>query len=352
MVVATFGNADVTHVLNSLTCPFEVHIRAFGDPQPGVYKYLKLTDGECVLVGEGDVVLNLKSCIRDPPRCARMSSLKSYVAKKNGLWIPGFADMSECYKSVAQDAKSIDMFSQTTAMDRDAYHFVVCCDSLLSMQNPLEFLCMLSNVISDGGYMIVAVPSVGKATVSDIETNTRFHTYLEAYDGKFENTTPIEMPNIDHDFNLLRALLRFALLTPIYSQLYNTTQIIVARKARCSFTPSPNAISNQAFVFSQLPEDVKLCPHCGELFCKDDRCSFVYCGLGGDDVFRVGFGCGKSFCYQCGKKYCGQHYDPVTGRKLDTYSSKHSATCCREERGFQEFLYCPGGHSDHCAKRW
>lgn len=100
--------------------------------------------------------------------------------------------------------------------------------------------------------------------------------------------------------------------------------------------------------------DERLCPHCG-IHVWNDACSYVFCGWFGSGPgtgFRVGFGCGKSFCMTCGKKYCGQHFDAKTGDKLESHREMHDAECCAKEKGFISSDYCPGGHSPHCAVRW
>jgi hypothetical protein len=96
----------------------------------------------------------------------------------------------------------------------------------------------------------------------------------------------------------------------------------------------------------------KQCPWCGRWALKDNRCDYIFsCGLGDDDKFHVGAGCGKSFCWVCLRKYCGQMYDPETGKKISTKTS-HDAKCCRNEPGFSEATFCPGGHNPHCGRRW
>ena len=99
-------------------------------------------------------------------------------------------------------------------------------------------------------------------------------------------------------------------------------------------------------------EDAKQCPWCTRWCLKDAACAYVFaCGLETTGKFHVNKGCGKSWCWTCGKKYCGQYHDPVTGHKLATAKDSHD-TCCKEEAGFKEEDYCPGGHSGHCAQRW
>lgn len=98
--------------------------------------------------------------------------------------------------------------------------------------------------------------------------------------------------------------------------------------------------------------DAKQCPWCNRYVLKDNRCNYVFaCGLDDHDVFHVGEGCGRGFCWICLRKYCGQLYDPITGERKKA-RTMHDAHCCRSEPDFSEDAYCPGGHNPHCSKRW
>lgn len=95
----------------------------------------------------------------------------------------------------------------------------------------------------------------------------------------------------------------------------------------------------------------KQCPWCQRWALKDNACDYVFaCGLD-DKGFHVGKGCGRTWCWTCEKKYCTPYYDAITGQRLPTAKDTHDQ-CCRQEPGFKEEDYCPGGHSSHCAKRW
>jgi hypothetical protein len=99
--------------------------------------------------------------------------------------------------------------------------------------------------------------------------------------------------------------------------------------------------------------DAKQCPWCKRWCLKDNACAYIFaCGLDDKNVFHVGLGCGKSWCWTCGKKYCSQYYDPLSGKMLPDAKNHHTARCCKEEQGFKQEDYCPGGHSSHCGKRW
>ena len=102
-------------------------------------------------------------------------------------------------------------------------------------------------------------------------------------------------------------------------------------------------------------DDAKMCPWCERWCLKDAACAYVFaCGLeaGAAGKFRVGAGCGRTWCWECGKKYCTPYYDPVTGMRSAGARDSHDAGCCRQEVGFKQEEYCGGGHSSHCGKRW
>lgn len=102
-----------------------------------------------------------------------------------------------------------------------------------------------------------------------------------------------------------------------------------------------------------MSDDAKQCPWCERWCLKDKACNYIFaCGLQDNNVFKIGQGCGRSWCWQCGKKFCSQYYDPVTGKKHPNAKESHDAQCCRLEPDFKEGLYCPGDHNSHCSKRW
>jgi len=99
--------------------------------------------------------------------------------------------------------------------------------------------------------------------------------------------------------------------------------------------------------------DAKQCPWCERWCLKDAACNYIFsCGLETGGTFKVGAGCGKSWCWQCGKKFCGQYSNVVTGQKMSGAKDVHDGMCCRSEKGFSQDAYCPGDHNSHCAKRW
>jgi hypothetical protein len=98
--------------------------------------------------------------------------------------------------------------------------------------------------------------------------------------------------------------------------------------------------------------DAKQCPWCQRWALKDAACNYIFaCGLETTGGFKVGQGCGKSWCWECGKKFCGQYYDPATGSKLPSARDTHDS-CCSKEAGFVQGEYCPGGHNSHCSPRF
>ena len=99
--------------------------------------------------------------------------------------------------------------------------------------------------------------------------------------------------------------------------------------------------------------DAKTCPWCQRWCLKDAACNYIFsCGLETAGTFRIGSGCGKSWCWECGKKFCGQYNDPATGKKLVSAKEHHDGNCCRSSAGFKQEDYCGGGHNSHCNKRW
>ena len=357
---ASFGGCDVSAKLASLHQPFEVNIRLFGDPKPGTYKFLTIRDEDghgAVMVGENDIVWNLKSAIREPPPCRVLAPLDKFVRHKNGICLENITSCQTplIISKMASTAAVIRSLDELDEVKTDSCDFVFCSDWLLCVPNPLALLCALHGALREGGHCILTIPLATQAAKTEKETMAAFEKWLQVFDAKTPNThldVTQAANNKTTDFNALRAMLSFAALNPRYVQRHEERQVVVARKL--TIVPSPQSTNSNGKFFdkSQFPSDVMFCPHCRELFCKDERCSFVFCGLGGDDVFRVGFGCGKSFCYTCGKKYCGQHYDPKNGDRLTSFRDKHDATCCRNEKGFQMDDYCPGGHSAHCSARW
>ena len=102
-----------------------------------------------------------------------------------------------------------------------------------------------------------------------------------------------------------------------------------------------------------MSNDAKQCPWCERWALKDNACSYIFaCGLTDKNIFRIGEGCGKSWCWDCGKKYCGVYYNKETGQKSQMAKDTHTSECCKGEEGFNKDNYCEGGHSSHCAKRW
>jgi len=99
--------------------------------------------------------------------------------------------------------------------------------------------------------------------------------------------------------------------------------------------------------------DAKQCPWCQRWALKDAACNYIFaCGLATKGKFVIGAGCGKPWCWQCGKKFCGQYIDAATGEKIPGARENHDASCCKNEPGFKQEDYCPGGHNSHCGHRW
>ena len=102
-----------------------------------------------------------------------------------------------------------------------------------------------------------------------------------------------------------------------------------------------------------MPDDAKQCPWCARWCLKDDACNYIFaCGLQAKTGrFDLGTGCGRSWCWQCGKKFCGMYINPTTGVKTREARENHDAHCCKQEVGYKEEEYCPGGHNSHCPRR-
>jgi len=95
--------------------------------------------------------------------------------------------------------------------------------------------------------------------------------------------------------------------------------------------------------------DARQCPWCQRWALKEG-CDYIFaCGLSLEG-FKIGQGCGKTWCFRCGKKYCGQYIDPETGKIKDGRNT-HS-DCCEKENGWRKEDYCAGGCSSHCSKRY
>lgn len=102
-----------------------------------------------------------------------------------------------------------------------------------------------------------------------------------------------------------------------------------------------------------MSTDAKQCPWCARWCLKDAACNYIFaCGLQTNGRFEPHTGCGRPWCWQCGKKFCGVYVDPATGARSPGARDSHTATCCKNEAGFVEAEYCPGGHNSHCDQRW
>jgi hypothetical protein len=102
-----------------------------------------------------------------------------------------------------------------------------------------------------------------------------------------------------------------------------------------------------------MAENAKQCPWCERWFLKDSNCNYIFaCGLNSNNIFEIGHGCGKSWCWECGKKFCGKYYDECAGKKISTRTN-HDSKCCINDKNFTiKEEYCCGGHNSHCEKRW
>jgi len=101
-----------------------------------------------------------------------------------------------------------------------------------------------------------------------------------------------------------------------------------------------------------MTNDAKQCPWCERWCLKDTACNYIFaCGLETGGSFKIGAGCGRSWCWECGKKFCSPYMNPTTGTKAPEAKENHG-DCCSREAGFKKEDYCPGGHNSHCEKRF
>jgi len=98
--------------------------------------------------------------------------------------------------------------------------------------------------------------------------------------------------------------------------------------------------------------DAKQCPWCNRWCLKENACNYIFaCGLETTNIFRLGAGCGRSWCWECGKKFCSIYYNAETGIKAPTARDMHDSHCCQREPNYKKDEYCPGGHNSHCESR-
>ncbi len=328
MFCAVFGGKDVTEIVKSLKTPFVVSIGVFTDPRPYVYKFLVLSqNGQTVIAGEHDTIDDLQGVFTTHiPKCTKLfTDFSHFVMQKKGLEIGGPSSIFNM----------LGIYKQALSMDNLQLEILPGC---FKFQNKI----------------------IGLNFQGDVFANHEF-LKLESYDFVVVSNLPDfqrASPNIQHilkkDGYCIVVTLKNVEFTVgfkiVYTQHIGLQQIVVAHKQFTEWEEDLKHDEKEQLVL--FPDDVKQCPHCGGAFCKDENCSHVYCGLDGRNQFRVGFGCGRCFCFTCGKKLCSQHYDPHTGVQLSTYKNSHDAICCTLEPGFTKETYCPGGHSGHCAPRW
>jgi len=356
--VAIFGGKDVTaSLLQAPPQNFKVSIQFFGDPKPNVYKFLKLSnENDHVFVGENEVIANLHTAIDNLPVCRKLIPLQQFVQHKKSLF---FAGSLPPIVPIQKYALSLDILysfeNQTTNkwnhvcnIPSNEYEFIYCGDTICSVTNPLKLVLEIHRVLKNEGIAVFAVANNANATPFSLE---------DLRVAKNECNDIIEKKHLKTKFDIhsLRLIVKETDFDIFQTQNFCNTIILVCQKKKQTEIVDEKHLDKK---LEELPvafhfgSDVKMCPHCGEAFWKDERCSFMFCGLGEDGIFRVGYGCGRSFCFECGKKYCGYHYDKLTGKKLPFFTEQHNSTCCQTENGFRKEDYCPGGHSSHCAQRW
>ncbi len=327
-----FGGREVA-------CPstdkFTADTKTFGDPHYGMYKFLHIVDSNTltrVIVSEGNTVESLVNAFVHIPNSQKFEALENlgnvgeefvpahltgFVWHKNALQTWGLytASRSSIIPYESQEKLVDDMSSSMTLQPSFiAIH-------LFEMDCAAEILASLADRICFSSQRVVLL-------LQFVSLHDHLHAFREWM---------VHIKSAAHKWQVIRI------------QRVDSRYVLVLK------------CEKQA-TFHNLADDkerqevlgitgVKSCPWCGFAFEKDEKCSFMYCGLLENGNF-TSLGCGRSFCWTCGKKYCGQHYDPETRQPTTGLKSQHDANCCKQESGFMQDAYCPGGHSSHCPKRW
>jgi len=190
-----FGNKDVTDLV-PIDKPFTVSIDVFGDPAPGLYKFLEVIDPKTntsVFVGEGDEVKNIQTVFENVPASKEMAPLLPFVENKHGLeigdpsWWLGDVDIyARCARLDNLDwfADSVPEYIENVPgatfrgdvcnipFKNESLDFVVAAHVLERLQNPLQALREMSRVLKVGGHVILAL------TKKELSPNSRRPTTL------------------------------------------------------------------------------------------------------------------------------------------------------------------------------
>jgi len=281
-----FGGVNVTALLPQKD--FVVSIDLFGDPQPGVYKFLELQRGlQTVVVGEHDYVPNTDSGF---PMCRNMAPLTRFLHGQKGLEIGGPSELMRGL-GIYTDPAHLDNMHLFTApgpyivrdktssgntffgdaenmgfIKPESYDFVFSSHMLEHTVNPLQILKQMASVIKPGGHCVVVLP-FKDLTFDHRRPTTDFQHLLQHYKNKsteqdsiMDHVTPELLQQYDftrdipagnptqffercklnpqnrlfhiHVFNfeLLAQCFEFIGFNPVYFQLVGMNQIVVAQK--------------------------------------------------------------------------------------------------------------------------
>jgi len=285
-----FKEVDVTDCLPRNS--FEVSTDLFGDPEPGAYKFLELTDEKeqlSVVVGEDDYIEDVQCVFDTVPASWCLQDFYPFVSEKHGLeigdpswWMEtqdmyGIYDMCKRLDNLAPFVDPCDSYIddlQGCTFRGDAvnmpfkfgsFDFVLASHVLEHLRNPLKALFEMRRVLRDNGYVILVLPKkeltfdqhrpttvleelVDHFAKNETEQSIMDHVtpqLLEQYDFSrdldakdpvfFTERCKANFQNrLFHvhvfDFALICACLRFAHFEPRRLQLFNYHQIVVAQK--------------------------------------------------------------------------------------------------------------------------
>jgi SAM-dependent methyltransferase len=291
MQVVYFHDKDVTRMVPSKG-PFVVSTSLFGDPAPGIYKFLSIQNletKESILVGEGDTVQSIfLRGDNDVPPCTRMASIPDHViTNKHGLEIGGpswYLESIGLYSTKPKSLDNLHLFEKpgpfqyldakghvirgdAVAMPFKAqtYDFIVASHVLEHIKNPLQALKEMWRVLQPGGFVYLILP-FKPLTFDHRRPTTTLDELVRHYEDKeteqdvMDHVTPELLSTYDFardppagtpeqfverckdnvnnrclhvhvfDFALIKHALRFAGFTPVHMQRVAIHQIVLAQK--------------------------------------------------------------------------------------------------------------------------
>ena len=289
-----FGNTDVTHLLESCEEKFVVNVTTFGDPLPGVYKFLRVfRDGVCVVVGEHDVVENINTIFENIPSSQQLAPIPNgIIFQKTGLEIGG---PTECLQGLGvyiapRKLDNMHLLSKPgpfrllengpvlgTTFKGDAvnmqfikpesYDFVFASHVLEHIVNPLKALEEIWRLLPTGGHCILVLP-YKQRTFDHRRPTTLFEELQQHFaenrseESVMDHVTPELLDVYDFsrdlpagnrvsfferckknfenrmfhvhvfDFALICQCLEFSGFRPIYFQLCGIHQVVIGQKLK------------------------------------------------------------------------------------------------------------------------